>query len=48
MMDKLWGDWYYDAAGKKWTTSDKGGTLEVRLATDEERSDEAYLSLRSS
>jgi len=28
MMDKLWGDWYYDAAGKKWTSSDKGGTLE--------------------
>merc|ERR1719201_1003246 len=26
-MDKLWGDWYYDAPGKKWTTSDKGGTL---------------------
>merc|ERR1711957_877368 len=28
MMDKLWGDWYFDAARKVWTTSDKGGTLE--------------------
>merc|ERR1719201_700365 len=26
-MDKLWGDWYYDAPGKKWTTSDGGGKL---------------------
>ena len=28
MMDKLWGDWYYDAAGKKWTTDGKNGALE--------------------
>jgi elongation factor 2 len=28
MMNKLWGDWYYDAARKVWTSSDKGGTLE--------------------
>ena len=28
MMDKLWGDWYFDGARKVWTTSDKGGTLE--------------------
>jgi len=28
MMDKLWGDWYFDAAGKKWTSSDGGGKLE--------------------
>jgi len=28
MMEKLWGDWYYDAARKTWTTSDKGGSLE--------------------
>jgi elongation factor 2 len=27
MMEKLWGNWYFDAKGKKWTTSDKGGTL---------------------
>jgi len=24
MADKLWGDWYYDAAGKKWTTAGNG------------------------
>merc|ERR1712137_214261 len=28
MMNKLWGDWYFDADRKVWTTSDKGGTLE--------------------
>jgi len=28
MMGKLWGDWYFDASRKVWTTSDKGGTLE--------------------
>jgi len=31
MMQKLWGDWYYDAARSVWTTSEKdgkGGTLE--------------------
>jgi len=28
MMTKLWGDWYFDAGRKVWTTSDKGGTLE--------------------
>jgi len=28
MMDKLWGDWYFDAARKVWTTSNKTGTLE--------------------
>jgi elongation factor 2 len=28
MMGKLWGDWYFDAARKVWTTSDKNGTLE--------------------
>jgi elongation factor 2 len=28
MMEKLWGEWYFDAARKVWTTSDKGGTLE--------------------
>jgi elongation factor 2 len=27
MMEKLWGNWYFDAKGKKWTSSDKGGTL---------------------
>jgi elongation factor 2 len=27
MAEKLWGNWYFDAAGKKWTTTDKGGTL---------------------
>jgi elongation factor 2 len=28
MMGKLWGDWYFDASRKVWTTSDKNGTLE--------------------
>lgn len=28
MMNKLWGDWYFDAGRKVWTSSDKGGTLE--------------------
>jgi elongation factor 2 len=28
MMGKLWGDWYFDASRKVWTTADKGGTLE--------------------
>jgi len=28
MMSKLWGDWYFDAGRKVWTSSDKGGTLE--------------------
>jgi elongation factor 2 len=28
MMEKLWGDWYYDAARKTWTTSDGNGTLD--------------------
>jgi len=28
MMTKLWGDWYFDAARKVWTTSDKNGSLE--------------------
>ena len=28
MMTKLWGDWYFDAGRKVWTTSDKKGTLE--------------------
>ena len=28
MMEKLWGDWYFDAGRKVWTTSDKGGSLE--------------------
>jgi len=28
MMSKLWGDWFFDAKGSKWVTSDKGGTLE--------------------
>merc|ERR1712232_82406 len=28
MMQKLWGDWFFDPARKVWTTSDKGGTLE--------------------
>jgi len=28
MMGKLWGDWYFDAGRKVWTTSDKNGTLE--------------------
>jgi len=28
MASKLWGDWFFDAGRKMWTTSDKGGTLE--------------------
>jgi elongation factor 2 len=28
MTEKLWGDWYYDAARKTWTTSDKNGELD--------------------
>ncbi len=28
MMGKLWGDWYFDAEGKKWIKHNKGGTLE--------------------
>jgi elongation factor 2 len=28
MQSKLWGDWYFDAGKKVWTTSDRGGTLE--------------------
>jgi elongation factor 2 len=28
MMEKLWGDWYFDAGRKVWTSNDKGGTLE--------------------
>jgi elongation factor 2 len=28
MMQKLWGDWYFDSSRSVWTTSDKGGTLE--------------------
>jgi elongation factor 2 len=28
MMGKLWGDWYFDASRKVWTTADKNGTLE--------------------
>jgi len=28
MMGKLWGDWYFDAARKVWTSSDKNGALE--------------------
>jgi elongation factor 2 len=28
MMGKLWGDWYFDAKRKVWTSSDKGGKLE--------------------
>jgi elongation factor 2 len=27
MMLKLWGDWFFDAKGKKWKKSDGGGTL---------------------
>lgn len=27
MMEKLWGDWYFDAEGKKWRRNDNGGTL---------------------
>lgn len=28
MMEKLWGDWYFDAARKVWTTQNKDGSLE--------------------
>jgi elongation factor 2 len=28
MMDKLWGDWYFDAGRKVWTSNNQGGTLE--------------------
>ena len=28
MMEKLWGDWYFDAARKVWTTTNKAGNLE--------------------
>lgn len=28
MMGKLWGDWYFDAPRKTWTTSNKDGSLE--------------------
>jgi elongation factor 2 len=28
MMQKLWGDWYFDSSRSVWTTSDNGGTLE--------------------
>jgi len=28
MMSKLWGDWYFDAGRKVWTTSNKDGKLE--------------------
>merc|ERR1712232_1454189 len=28
MVSKLWGDWYFDAGRKVWTTSDKDGNLE--------------------
>lgn len=28
MVEKLWGNWYFDAERKVWTSSDKGGTLE--------------------
>jgi elongation factor 2 len=28
MMEKLWGDWYFDAERKVWTTTNKGGNLE--------------------
>ena len=28
MVEKLWGDWYFDSSRKVWTSSDKGGTLE--------------------
>jgi len=28
MVNKLWGDWYFDAGRSVWTTGDKGGTLE--------------------
>jgi elongation factor 2 len=32
MMEKLWGDWYFDADNKKWTTSSKNGTLKRAFA----------------
>jgi elongation factor 2 len=28
MMQKLWGDWYFDGESKKWIKNDKGGTLQ--------------------
>ena len=28
MMQKLWGDWYFDADNKKWIKNNNGGTLE--------------------
>ena len=28
MMEKLWGDWYFDAGRKVWTTTNKAGNLE--------------------
>jgi len=28
MMDKLWGDWYYDPVKKAWTSANKSGKLE--------------------
>jgi len=28
MMSKLWGDWYFDAPRKTWTTANKDGSLE--------------------
>ena len=28
MMEKLWGDWYFDGARKVWTTTNKAGNLE--------------------
>ena len=28
MMDKLWGDWYFDAGRKVWTSQNKDGSLE--------------------
>jgi len=28
MLNKLWGDWYFNAARKVWTNNDEGGTLE--------------------
>lgn len=28
MMEKLWGDWYFDSSRSVWTSTDKGGTLE--------------------
>jgi elongation factor 2 len=29
MMMKLWGDWFFDAKGKKWKKNDGGGTLKL-------------------